>query len=73
MDSGRRTRLLEQLAFQARSMREAQREYFKARRAGRDAPQALDDSRRLERALDETLRELDEAAAGPVAKQMELL
>jgi len=60
-----REELLERLAFQVRYMRDAQRDFFATR-----SQEALRDSRRLEREVDKTLREIDEAGTAPAPEQL---
>ena len=68
-----RAELLERLAYQAKEMREAQREWFGAEdKRSAEAKRALGDSKRLERAVDDTLEAIEAAARGPVPEQTEL-
>jgi hypothetical protein len=54
-----RADLLEVIASKAREVRQAQRAYFAASRAGAFRGTELDTSRRLERELDRLLEQLD--------------
>lgn len=63
-----RADLLEQIATKSREVRVAQKAYFAASRAGAFRGDELDTSRRLERQLDELLKQLAKLDAGPPAQ-----